>query len=91
MRRRFTERNLAVSPDGDRVTREELESERTIFSHELIPVYGERLSYFIAGPPGCGKSTTAAQILYSAPSTISRQINQLEEEIKKEDSSNGEN
>lgn len=67
MRRRFTERNLAVSPDGDRVSREELESERTIFSHELIPVYGERLSYFIAGPPGCGKSTTAAQILSLFP------------------------
>lgn len=67
MRRRFTRRNLALNPDGDSVTLEELNDEKTVFIHDAVPIYGERLSYFIAGPPGCGKSTTAAQILSLFP------------------------
>lgn len=67
MRRRFTRKSLALSPDGDRVTLTELEEEKTVFINEAVPIYGERLSYFIAGPPGCGKSTTAAQILSLFP------------------------
>lgn len=40
-----------------------LEEFGTLYLPDLVPYYGERLSYFIAGPPGCGKSTTIAQIL----------------------------
>lgn len=78
MLRRSTERSLgissenkehylAINEEGDHVSLYELEMRRTIFIHDLIPIYGERLSYFIAGPPGCGKSTTAAAILSLFP------------------------
>lgn len=72
MPRRFTRRSteiLAINPIGDRVTKEELLDERLIFINDAVPIYGERLSFFIAGPPGCGKSTTAAQILSLFPET----------------------
>lgn len=69
MRRRSTRANLvAVSDDSIPVEMEDLEIYRQLFIPDLIPIYGERLSYFIAGPPGCGKSTTTAQILSYFPS-----------------------
>lgn len=80
MQRRFTERNIAVSSDGDLVTKKELEIEKIIYGPDFIPIFGERLSYFIAGPPGCGKSTTAAQILSIFPSLPIFLFTDLEEE-----------
>lgn len=68
MRRRFTKANLvAVSEDKIPIDMEELEMQGNIFVPGLIPIYGERLSYFIAGPPGCGKSTTTSEILNLFP------------------------
>ena len=70
MQRRFIRRNLvAINHLGDQVTLDELTFSKTVPINESIPVYGERLSFFIAGPPGCGKSTTAADILSLFPKT----------------------
>lgn len=80
MRRRFTERNIAISRSGEVISKIELETEKSIFVNDLIPIYGERLSYFIAGPPGCGKSTTAAQILSLFPSLPIFLFTDIEEE-----------
>lgn len=65
---RFTRKSLVTQNlEGDYVTLRELEDEHMVFIRDSVPTYGERLSYFIAGPPGCGKSTTAAQILSLFP------------------------
>lgn len=80
MHRRFIEKNMAVSLDGDVISKAELEDERMVYGSNLIPIYGERLSYFIAGPPGCGKSTTAAQILSLFPNLPIYLFTDLEEE-----------
>lgn len=71
---------MAVSLDGDVISKAELEDERIVYGSNLIPIYGERLSYFIAGPPGCGKSTTAAQILSLFPTLPIYLFTDLEEE-----------
>ena len=69
MRRKYSRTNLlGISEDGTRVPFEDLEDENCLYCPGLIPLYGERLSYFIAGPPGCGKSTTTAEILSFFPS-----------------------
>lgn len=80
MRRRFIGRNIAHNLTGDTVGRKELEVEGTIYGPDFIPTFGERLSYFIAGPPGCGKSTTAAQILSLFPSMPIFLFTDLEED-----------
>lgn len=70
MRRRSTRRStatVAINSIGDIVKKDELLREKIVFVDDPIPIYGERLSFFIAGPPGCGKSTTAAQILSFFP------------------------
>lgn len=69
MRKRFSKVNLvALNSDGLNVELDELEESGQILIPDLIPIYGERLAYFIAGPPGCGKSVTTAQILSFFPS-----------------------
>lgn len=69
MRRRFSKVNLvALNNEGDNVELDELDMGRTVPIEGAVPIYGERLSYFIAGPPGCGKSTTTAEILSFFPS-----------------------
>lgn len=67
MPRPYIKRNLAIDRDGTRITKDELETMGIIPVDHPIPIYGERLSYFIAGPPGCGKSTTAAEIISLFP------------------------
>ena len=67
MPRPYIKRNLAIDRDGTIITKDELESVGIIPVDHPIPIYGERLSYFIAGPPGCGKSTTAAEIISLFP------------------------
>lgn len=67
MQRRSTTKKLAVSSDGTLITLAELEKKRLIFGADFLPILGERLSFFIAGPPGCGKSTTAADLLELKP------------------------
>lgn len=57
----------AINSDGIPITMDTLEAHGTIYIPDLIPFYGERLSYFIAGPPGCGKSTTVYDILKFFP------------------------
>lgn len=71
---------LAVN-SYDEITREDLAEYGLINSRGLLPVYGERLSFFIAGPPGCGKSVTTAQILSLFPT----QIKYLFTDIKEKD------
>lgn len=71
MQRRSIRRStaiVAVNSIGDVVKKDELLRDKIVYVDEAIPIYGERLSFFIAGPPGCGKSTTAAQILSLFPS-----------------------
>lgn len=58
----FTRENLAIDATGYVFPKSALDRGQ-IFAHDPIPIYGERLSYFIAGPPGCGKSTTVAAIV----------------------------
>lgn len=67
MQQRSTKQKLAISSDGRTVTLPELERERIIYGPDFLPFMGERLSFFIAGPPGCGKSTTAADLLELKP------------------------
>jgi len=67
MRRQSTREKLAISSNGTIVTLSELEERRTIYGRDFLPIYGERLSFFIAGPPGCGKSTTAGDLLELKP------------------------
>lgn len=67
MPRPYIRGNLAIDRDGTRITKDELETMGIIPVDHAIPIYGERLSYFIAGPPGCGKSTTAAEIISLFP------------------------
>ena len=67
IRRRYTSDYLAESPTGRRITLPELAKSQIIYEKDLLPVFGERLSFFIAGPPGCGKSTTAGDLLDLKP------------------------
>jgi ABC-type oligopeptide transport system ATPase subunit len=67
MRRQSTREKLAVSSDGVVVSLPELEVRKIVYGRDFLPVFGERLSFFIAGPPGCGKSTTAGDILELKP------------------------
>lgn len=62
-----TRRSLAVDDTGYVFPIEALAARREIYADNPIPIYGERLSYFIAGPPGCGKSTTVAAIVRHFP------------------------
>lgn len=71
---------LAVN-NTEAITNDELQALGLIESRGLLPVYGERLSFFIAGPPGCGKSVTTAQILSLFPN----QIKYLFTDIKEKD------
>lgn len=57
---------LAIDDTGYIFPIEALDAHR-VFARNPIPIYGERLSYFIAGPPGCGKSTTVAAIVRHFP------------------------
>lgn len=66
-RRRYSGEYLAESPTGERITLPELAKSQIIYKKDLLPVFGERLSFFIAGPPGCGKSTTAGDLLDLRP------------------------
>lgn len=70
---------VAANDEGDTVTMEELEDAHMLFIPNLIPFYGERLSFFIAGPPGCGKSTTIAQILSFFPDDIKYLFTDIDE------------
>lgn len=67
MRRRSTRANLLLVSPSEEVYEDEFEANPVIPIEDAIPVYGERLSYFIAGPPGCGKSTTISEILSYFP------------------------
>ena len=67
MQRRSTTEKLAISSDGKLITVPELQRNRIIYGTDFLPLLGERLSFFIAGPPGCGKSTTAADLLELKP------------------------
>lgn len=66
-RQRYSTEYLAETPTGRRISLPELAKSQKIFEKDLLPVYGERLSFFIAGPPGCGKSTTAGDLLDLKP------------------------
>lgn len=74
--------NLVALTEEGPLTMQTLQSYGQLFIPNLIPIYGERLSYFIAGPPGCGKSTTIAEILYQFPSQIKYLFTDLEEADK---------
>lgn len=56
--------------ETDEVSLDELQGLGQIILRNSIPVFGERLAFFIAGPPGCGKSTTTAQILSFFPDQV---------------------
>ena len=71
---------MAVCSDGEIISRNELEEEQYIPCRNPIPIHGERLSYFIAGPPGCGKSTTAAAIISIFPDLPVYLFTDLEED-----------
>ncbi len=70
MQRRYIRLNTVAVNETEEVTMEELQALGQISITNSIPVYGERLSFFIAGPPGCGKSTTTAQILSFFPDQV---------------------
>lgn len=70
MQKRFIRLNTVAVNETEEVTMEELQALGQISITNSIPVYGERLSFFIAGPPGCGKSTTTAQILSFFPDQV---------------------
>ena len=80
MRRQFTGGSLAIDPTGYITSPQQLARDGILYVPESIPIYGERLSYFIAGPPGCGKSTTAADILSLFPKMPIFLFTDLEEE-----------
>lgn len=67
MQKEYIRRNLVCLNETDEVSLDELSILSQVPIRNSIPVYGERLSFFIAGPPGCGKSTTTAQILSFFP------------------------
>lgn len=67
MQKEYTRQNLVCLNEEEEVTLDELQEMVNMPIRNAIPVYGERLSFFIAGPPGCGKSTTTARILSFFP------------------------
>ena len=72
MRPRSSSRPLAVSRalrgrPPITIDLEDLEKQRIIHGPDFLPILGERLSFFIAGPPGCGKSTTASDLMNLIP------------------------
>lgn len=71
---------MAINSKGIGVEMDDLDEYGQIFIPDAIPVYGERLSYFIAGPPGCGKSTTTADILSLFPSQPKYLFTDLDED-----------
>lgn len=70
MQKRYIKQNLVAINETEEVTLEELQALGQVVLRDSIPVYGERLAFFIAGPPGCGKSTTTAQILSFFPDQV---------------------
>lgn len=70
MQNAYIGQNLVCLNPTEAITMEELQAYRIIPISNSIPVYGERLSFFIGGPPGCGKSTTTAQILSFFPDQV---------------------
>ena len=71
---------LGMNETGMAIPFEDLEEEGMVYCPDLIPLYGERLSYFIAGPPGCGKSTTIAEILHFFPNQPKYLFTDLDED-----------
>lgn len=70
MQNAYIGQNLVCLNPNEAITMEELQTYRIMPICNSIPVYGERLSFFIGGPPGCGKSTTTAQILSFFPDQV---------------------
>ena len=85
MRARSSLTPLAVSrPIGrfpaQHISLEDLERKRIIKGPDFLPILGERLSFFVAGPPGCGKSTTASDLMNLIPNIPKFLFSDVEED-----------
>lgn len=70
MQSAYIEQNLVCLNPSEAITMDELQVYKILPIRNSIPVFGKRLSFFIAGPPGCGKSYTTAQILSYFPDQV---------------------